>query len=203
MNSTDDAIIHTIQHPQSQGKSVERPGRPLGVSLAIIASLMLFTLFPLVLIAMVLLVQQHFQNLDFGGSGIAPVAMGGDFMGVNPVALGLQAVVSLAFLLIAVCAWIGRPSSIRYVMLAAVVLMTLYSLLQTISQTMAQPTVSQGVSSLDALLDSVSCGQFALSALVSLYVVWYLNRGPARAFYRGYFLPDPDETAKPPAESGG
>jgi hypothetical protein len=30
-----------------------------------------------------------------------------------------------------------------------------------------------------------------MSALVSFYVVWYLNRGPARAFYRGYYLPDP------------
>jgi hypothetical protein len=155
---------------------------------------MLYTLFPLALLAMVLIVQRHFQNLDFSGSGIEPIAVGGDFMGVNPINLVIQAIVSLVYLVIAVFAWIGRPSSIRYIMLAAVLLMTLYSLLQTISQTLAQPTISQGVSSLDATLSSASCGQFALSTLVTLYVAWYLNRGPARAFYRGYYLPDPDET---------
>lgn len=171
---------------------MKRPGRPLGVSLAIFASVILYTLFPMALIAMVLIVQQHFQNLDFSGSGIEPIAIGGDFIGVNPVNLAIQAIVSLAFLVIAVFAWIGRPSSIRYVMLAAVVVMTLYSLFQTISQTLTQPGITQGISSLDALLGSVSCGQFALSTLVTLYVVWYLNRGPARAFYRGYYLPAPD-----------
>jgi hypothetical protein len=168
--------------------------------LAIFASVMLFTLFPLVLIAMVLIVQQHFQNLDFSGSGMEPIAVGGDFMGVNPVNLGIQAIVSLVFLAIAVFAWIGRPSSIRYILLAAVVVMTLYSLLQTISQTLAQPAMSQGLSSLDAMLSSVSCGRFAISTLVTLYVVWYLNRGPARAFYRGYYLPDPSEMNSDPIQ---
>jgi hypothetical protein len=172
---------------------MERPGRPLGVSLAIIASVMLFSLFPLGMVGMVLLVQQHFQNLDF--SGLEPIAMGGDFMGIPPVNLIIQVLVSLAFLVIAVFAWIGRPPFIRYIMLAAVVALTLLSLLATIIQGLAQPELSQGFSSLDGLMNSVSCGQFGLSVLVSLYVVWYLNRGPARAFYRGYYLPDPAESA--------
>ncbi len=180
---------------------MERPGRPLGVSLAIFASVTLFTVFPLLLVAMVLRVQQHISNASFGVAGFQPIAVGGDFMGVNPVNLGIQAIVSLAFLVIAVFAWIGRPAFIRYVMLGAVIVVTIFSLLVTISQTFGQPDVSQGASSLDALMGSVSCGRFALNTLVSLYVVWYLNRGPARAFYRGYYLQEPDQADGSSVES--
>jgi len=173
---------------------MQKPGRPLGVTLAIIASVTLFTVFPLMIVAMVVLVNRHFSNLDFAGSGLEPIAMGGDFLGVSPANLAIQTIVSLAFLVIAIFAWRGRPAAIRYVMLVAVVGMTLLSLVTTIIQSMSQPEVAQGISSLNSLSSSLSCGQFALSALVSLYVVWYLNRGPARAFYRGYYLPDPADT---------
>jgi hypothetical protein len=47
---------------------MERPGRPLGVSLAIAASVMLFTVFPLMIVAMVLIVARHFENIDLNCS---------------------------------------------------------------------------------------------------------------------------------------
>jgi hypothetical protein len=99
----------------------------------------------------------------------------------------------LGFLVIALFAWRGRPASIRFVMLGAVLVMTLITLLATISQTTADQGMPEGVSSLDGLAVSILCGQLGMSILVSLYVIWYLNRGPARAFYRGYYLPDPDQ----------
>jgi hypothetical protein len=176
---------------------MERPGRPLGVSLAIFASVMLYTVFPLMIVAMVLLVARHFQNIDFGE--LQPLAVGGDFLGLSPATLVIQAIVALVFLVIAIFAWRGRPAYIRYVMLAAVILLTLYSLAMTIMPTLTNQNLPQGISSLDSLMSSVSCGQFAMSALVSLYVVWYLNRGPARAFYRGYYLPDPANNPVEPA----
>lgn len=179
---------------------MERPERPLGVSLAILASVMLFTLFPLMLVAMVLLVQRHFQNVDLGG--LEPIAISGDFLGISPANLAMQTILSLTFLVIAVLAWMGHPPFIRYVLLAAVIAMTLLTLGVTISQAVAEQSLPQGVSSLDSLMRSVSCGQFALSVLVSLYVVWYLNRGPARAFYRGYYLPDPSDAASSPVDNG-
>ena len=174
---------------------MQRPSRPLGVSLAIFASVMLFSVFPLMLVAMVLLVQRHFANLDFSESGLEPLAMGGDFLGVSPVRLVVQAVAGVIFLVIAFLAWRGRPASIRYVMLVAVILMTLFSLALAVSQPLTSQNLPQGISSLDSVMSSLSCGQFGLSLLVSLYVVWYLNRGPARAFYRGYYLPDPADAA--------
>ncbi len=169
---------------------MQRPGRPLGVSLAIFASVMLFSVFPLMFVAMVLIVKNHFDNIDF--SGLKPYAVGGDFLGVSPAILVLQAVIAIVFLVIAIFAWRGRPAYMRYVILAAVILLTLFSLGLTVVQTGTNQNLPQGISSLDSLMSSVSCGQFALSFLVSFYVVWYLNRGPARAFYRGYYLPDPD-----------
>jgi hypothetical protein len=173
---------------------MQRPGRPLGVTLAIFASVMLFTVFPLIIVAMVLIVASHFSRIDFGEMEI--YASGGDFLGVSPVGLVVQTVVAILFFVIAIFAWRGRPSYMRYVMAIAVILLTLFSLGVTIIQSSANQSFAQGTSSLDSLLGSVSCGQFVLSTLVSFYVIWYLNRGPARAFYRGYYLPDPNTTAE-------
>lgn len=173
---------------------MQRPGRPLGVTLAIFASVMLFTVFPLMIVVMVLLVARHFSEIDFGG--IEVYASGGDFLGVSPVGLVVQSVVAILFLMIAIFAWRGRPAYMRYVMLAAVILLTLFSLVLTLVQSATNQSFAQGTSSLDSLLSSVSCGQFVLSSLVSFYVAWYLNRGPARAFYRGYYLPDPNSTTE-------
>jgi hypothetical protein len=178
---------------------MQKPGRPLGVTLAIAASVMLFTVFPLIIVTMVVLVNRHFSQLDFAGSGIEPIAMGGDFMGVAPESLAIQTIISLAFLVIAVLAWRGRPASIRSILLGAVIGMTVISFVTTVIQSLGQPDVAQGVSSLNSLASSLSCGQLVLSTLVSLYVVWYLNRGPARAFYRGYYLPDPANPTNTPS----
>jgi hypothetical protein len=169
---------------------MQHPGRPLGVSLAIFASVMLFTVFPLLFVAMVLIVKSHFENIDFGGFEV--YASGGDYLGVSPVLLVIYTVVAITFFVIAVFAWRGRPSYMRYVMLVAVIILTLLSLgLTIVAQTTGNQNLPQGISSLDSLMSSVSCGQFALSFLVTFYVAWYLNRGPARAFYRGYYLPEP------------
>ena len=99
---------------------MQRPGRPLGVSLAILASVVLFSVFPLILVAMVLLVQEHFQNADFSLGSFEPIAVGGDFLGVSTENLAIQTILSLGFLVIALFAWRGRPASIRFVMLGAV-----------------------------------------------------------------------------------
>ncbi len=178
---------------------MQKPGRPLGVTLAIVASVMLFTVFPLMIVAMVLLVQSHFQNLNFDGSDLEPIAMGGDFMGVPPASLGIQVILSLVFLVIAIFAWRGRPPFIRYVILVAVLVLTGITFAVTIAENTSPQNLPQGMSSLDSMLRSGSCGLLVLDLLVSLYVAWYLNRGPARAFYRGYYLPDPAGALPTPA----
>jgi hypothetical protein len=166
-----------------------RPSRPLGVALAILTSVFLFTLLPMMQVGLVVVVQQHFATLNFPDSGPQPIEVGGDFLGVSPVNMLIQGVLALAFLVIAVLAWRGRPARIRYIFVGAVIGLTLIKIGVMLVQVLSSPDFVQGYSSLDSLTSAFGRIQAGFELLVMTYVVWYLNRGPARAFYRGYFLP--------------
>ena len=170
---------------------MKRPGRPFGVSLAIVASTFLYTLLPLLQIGTILLVRQHFLNIQFGDEVPNPIAMGGDFLGVPESNLILQGALSLGFLMIAILAWRGRPSIIGFVLVVAVFGLTLVKLFSIVLQTATDQGIQAGFSSLDSVMQSLATGQLTVEVLVMLYVIWYINRGPARAFYRGYYLPEP------------
>jgi hypothetical protein len=170
---------------------MSKPGRTFGVTLAIIASACLFSILPLLQVGMVLSVRQHFLNMNFQDSGLDMITMGGDLLGVPESSLILQAVLSIAFLVISVMAWRGRPSSIRFIMIVAVVLLTAIKLVSVLVPLFNQPNFQQGTSSLAGIMNSLGAGQFVLEFFILLYVLWYMNRGPARAFYRGYYLPEP------------
>lgn len=167
---------------------MEKPGRPLGVSLAIIASTVLFAILPLLQVAMVLLVRRHFMNLSFE-EGFEPVITGGDYLGVPESSLILQAVLGITFLVITVLAWRGRPPIMRLLLIAAVAIFTLIKFISIVAQYMAIQD-PQTASSFDAISRSLGTSQVVLELLVTLYVIWYMNRAPARAFYRGYYLPE-------------
>ena len=170
---------------------MQRPPRPFGVTLAIIASLILFTIFPLIEVGMLLSVRLHFSNISFQDDGPQPFAMGADFLGIPDSKIFLQAIIALIFLIIAFFAWRGRPPFMRYVLMLTCAGSTLYNILSVIVGQFSQQNLAAGLSSLDSVLNSLSLGEFVISLLVTFYVVWYLNRGPARAFYRGYYLPMP------------
>ncbi len=177
---------------------MQRPPRPFGVTLAIFASLILFTIFPLMEVGILLSVRLHFSNVSLEGGGPQPFAMGADFLGIPDSKIFLQAMLALIFLIIAFFAWRGRPPFMRYVLMLACAGLTLLTILNVVVAQLSQQNLAAGVSSLDSILNSLSLGQFVISLLVTFYVVWYLNRGPARAFYRGYYLPMPVDP--PPAE---
>ncbi len=174
---------------------MQRPPRPFGVTLAVLASLILFTCFPLIEVAMLISVRLHFANLKFADDGTQPFAMGADFLGIPDSKIILQAVIAILFLIIAFFAWRGRPTYMRYVLMVTCALLTFFNILNIVAGQLSQQNLEAGVSSLDSILNSLSLGQFAIGILVTLYVVWYLNRGPARAFYRGYYLPMPVDTS--------
>lgn len=173
-----------------------KPGRTFGLSLAIIASVLLFTVMPLMQVSMVLLVQyrlsQQMPSLPLGGEEVEPIAVGGDFTGVDDGTLVLQTLVGLAFLAIAVFAWRGRPQWIRFVMVAAVCGLTLFTLLASVLPLVSQPDLQGGIDSGAAIARSLLASRTLLSVLIPLYVLWYMNRAPARAFYRGYYLTEPE-----------
>lgn len=174
-----------------------KPGRTFGLSLAIIASVLLFSILPLLQVSMVLIVEYRLSQqpptlpVD-GAENIEPIAVGGDFTGVPQGTLLLQTVLGLGFLLIAVFAWVGRPSSIRFVMIAAVCALTLLTLLTSVLPLFSQPSLQEGIDSGAGVARSLLASRALLTLLIPLYVLWYMNRAPARAFYRGYYLPNPE-----------
>ena len=170
---------------------MQRPPRPFGVTLAIIASLILFTIFPLIEVGMLLSVRLHFSNVTFDDNGPQPFAMGADFLGIPDSKIFLQAIIALIFLIIAFFAWRGRPPFMRYVLMLACAGLTLFNILNVVIGQLSQQNLADGIRSLDSVINSLSLGEFVMGFLVTFYVVWYLNRGPARAFYRGYYLPMP------------
>lgn len=166
---------------------MRKPGRPLGVSIAIITSAMLFSLLPLAQVIFYLSIYLRFRDNQFlEGGGMT----GADILGLSGSAVLLQTLVSLIFLVIAVLAWRGKPSSIRIVFMGAVALMTLATIASTV---ISSGSTAAGFDSGAALADSLVQARLVFTLLVAVYVLWYVNRGPARAFYRGYYLEAPSE----------
>lgn len=172
-----------------------KPARTLGISLAIIASVMLFTLLPLMQVALILSIRVRIAavNLDIPGEpdAVTPMLSGGTLEGVNDVGLVVQVILGLVFLGIAYFAWRGRPGWIRLVMLGAVLALTVATIALSIIP-LTGDDYAAGIDSGTAIRQVLLSSRLLVSVLVALYVVWYMNRGPARAFYRGYYLDDPN-----------
>jgi|SRR5690606_13035112 len=171
----------------------EKPGRPLGLSIAIIISSALFSLLPIAQVIFILLIRQQFQAVEFLESG---AAFGGDLIGFGDVQLLVPFVGGCVFLVIAVLAWHGRPPAIRFMFVVTVLLITVATIALAIAAVLEQPSLEQGFDSAAGLVNTLLGARIVISVLVALYVIWYTNRGPARAFYRGYYLPDPDAAAE-------
>jgi hypothetical protein len=183
-----------------------KPRRPLGVSLAIAASVLLYSVLPLMQVAMVVIVQVRFSrlslSLDSAQGQVGAIAAGGDLTGIPAVALLLQAGFGVAFLLIAAGAWIGRPRHIRGIMLGWILGLTALTVLVALASATHPPTLEEGFDSGDSLRRSLDWARLIASTSVALYVLWYMNRGPARAFYRGYYLPARGQVRRRDSEPG-
>ena len=176
-----------------KGESMQKPGRPLGLSLAILISVTLFSLLPIAQAIFVLSLRQQFQAMEFlPGGG----AIGGDLV-VSDVNLIVPIINGLIFLVVAVLAWRGKPQAVRHVFIGGVIYLTVVTILLTVASFIEPPSLEQGFDSGAQFIDSLFVGRVVMSVLVALYVIWYVNRGPARAFYRGYYLPDPTAQTNP------
>lgn len=163
---------------------MEKPGRPLGLSLAILISVVLFSLLPIGQVIFVLSLQRQFESIEFlEGGG----AVGGSLQ-VSQTNLIIPVILGVLFLVIAILAWRGRPPQIRFVFVAAVIIVTLVTIALSTAGVAQPADVSQGIDSGMQLTSSLMSARVLVSVLVALYVIWYVNRGPARAFFRGYYL---------------
>ncbi len=178
--------------------SEHTPGRPLGVTLAIVASILVYSILPLLWVGTAALIEQRLNrvseiSIPLGEDEVTPIASGGNVdLGAGSTELILQTMLSVSFLIIAGLAWRGRSQTMRYVFLIAVVALSLLMIAMRLTSLLKSDSMGITGGSLDALFNILSNSHVLLMILVPLYVVWYLNRGPARAFYRGYYITEED-----------
>lgn len=176
--------------------TTQRPGRPFGLSLAILVSVFLFSLLPLAQMAMYFLLQRRLQTTTFlDGGG----AVGGSLSDLPGNAVILQSVLGVAFLVIGVLAWRGKPAAMRFVLAAAVIGLTALTITLTLLSLGSSPNLQSGLDSAADLVNSLLRARLMITVLVALYVIWYINRGPARAFFRGYYLPSQSDSEQVPS----
>lgn len=165
--------------------------RPLGVSLAIVLAGSLFGLIPGLNLAMLLFVQARLSNIANtevtlpDGSVMTVMSSGGYENLINPAAFIVQACVCLWVFAVCIMAWRGKPKGIRWVFTATVLILASITAYVTLGALWGRPDLSAGVSSADAVDGFEWANAIFASVLLPLYTVWYMNRAPARAFFRG------------------
>jgi hypothetical protein len=150
----------------------DRVRRPLGLTIAIVATAIFYGLLPLSFLYFLWRVDATAKEVFIMGGVDIPtlIWLGGVFGG--------------ATLIICLMAWLGRPSWIRFVLVGCILPQTVFYLYWTVrAMTTPEDPVSGG------LVQSTTRG-FLSSCIgpgiimVLPYVLWYVNRAPARAFYR-------------------
>ncbi|HVO44498.1 MAG TPA: hypothetical protein VMT34_17855 [Aggregatilineales bacterium] len=146
--------------------------RPLGLSLAILASGVMYGIFPLIPLILVIIAVIRKPSFTFDLSLI------GGTLGAINMLLGVITLVTC------VPAWIGRPNYSRWALIvmvwidAAIVVYRLALINQPYACfNTACPEIR--------IVEPILYCMVAIVVAVSLYVTWYMNRAPAREFYRG------------------
>jgi hypothetical protein len=149
----------------------ERVRRPLGLTIAIVATAIWYGLLPLLML--------YFMR-RVGATAEEAFVPGGIDISTWDWLEGLFGGIMLLFCLLA---WLGRPAWSRFLLMAGMLLLTvvfLYRIYQA-ATTSVDPIFGGQVQS--AMRNLLLC-QLPAMIIVPLYVIWYLNRAPARAFYR-------------------
>ena len=149
----------------------ERVRRPPGVTLALVAVALLYGVRPLLEAAL-------FHRLD--ATADEALIPGGITISVWT---SVEGAVGGVMLILCALTWIGRPPRIRWALIGAMIALTAVNLFRIIQAWGTTPDPVFGGQVQSALRNVLLC-QFPLMVLVPLYVVWYLNRAPARAFFR-------------------
>ena len=155
-----------------QSKEVREPRkRPLGLLIAVIATALVYgvgpLIYPILFIAFV-------------------VRKGGPPSGVDSSNLAVvqSVVVGVVVLLLCLSAWMGRPRWGRLALIGVVWAVTIFQLVSVIGSLSARAAPDNQVGGdLLALVKPAQYCELILLVLIPLYITWYLNRAPARAFY--------------------
>lgn len=149
----------------------DRVHRPPGLSLAILAVALLYGAMPLVEVYFLRRIDAVSEEaFILGGVGIDTWTI-------------LEGLYGGLVLVVCILAWWGRPAWIRYVFMVAVLLPAAVMLYRVIQTWLTPADPIAGGQAQEIAQGFLRC-QLPGLILVPLYVVWYANRAPARAFYR-------------------
>jgi hypothetical protein len=177
-----------IDQTQSPARRIHRVRRPLGLTLAILMTAVLYGVMPLCEV-------YFMQRLDVTAS--EAFLIGG--IDIN-LWTWVQGLVGGAVLIVCALAWLGRPSWIRFVLVGLLLLLTgvnLYRIVETWT-TSIDPIFGGQTQAAERFF--LRC-QFPAMIVAPLYVIWYINRAPARAFYRRVPPPALAQVATPANEA--
>lgn len=168
-----------------------RPPRTFGISIAIIVSVMFFTIFPLVQLLILTLIQYRIGQIELApsvsGTENTAIAVGGSFGTLTSEYILLQAICGIVFFVIAIFAWRGRPKSVRYLFMLGVVALSIFYAWDSLAVFFSPLSAMEGIDSGAEVRRILQLGRLFANLIVPLYVLWYMNRAPARAFFRGSY----------------
>jgi hypothetical protein len=97
----------------------------------------------------------------------------------------LNAAIGLIVIAVSIMAWRGRPAWSRWVLITIVWLATAAQAISLLFPPADEATGNAIVgSNLSGITQPFMLCQLVLYILIPLYITWYMNRAPARAFYR-------------------
>lgn len=159
--------------PPTSSESDAPRYRPLGISVALLATTLFYGLYPLVF---------AYPALWSAVTGRGEL-FGFEFMGGNWGLVGLGLAVPI--LVATVFAWRGRPSGVRLLYIGLVWAAAAAQLARQIpALNPPSPNAPFSGSNIELPASFYVCLTI-FNFLIPLYVTWYLNRAPARAFYGG------------------
>lgn len=156
---------------QPDSSRADRVHRPLGLSLAVLAVALIYGVMPLLEV-------YFLRRIDAASE--ETFLLGG--VDIDAWTL-LEAAYGGLVLVMCALAWWGRPSWIRYVFMVVVVFPAAVMLYRVIQTWITPADPISGGQAQEISRGLLRC-QLPGLILVPLYVVWYINRAPARAFYR-------------------
>ncbi|MBP6297733.1 MAG: hypothetical protein KA401_00180 [Anaerolineae bacterium] len=169
----------------------QKPGRPLGLTLAIVLSMFLYGFLPLIQLGLQLFIQDRISRIDspveFEGQTLQSLGSGGSYNLVSGPEILVNGGAALLFVVICIFAWRGGRPWIRLTFTLAVFTFALATAIITLRSLLTPAGLVSGISSADTVVNQYLCGRLTATILVPLYVIWYVNRAPARAFFRGTF----------------
>jgi hypothetical protein len=145
--------------------------RPLGLILAVAATALVYGVTPLLNLYFMWRVGNTAEGeFKLGGIGITAWDW-------------LSASLGAVILIVCILAWWGRPAWIRFVLMGLLLLLAAVNLYRIGEVLTTSVDPLEGGQAEEIQQNLFTCWLPGL-LLVPLYVVWYLNRAPARAFYR-------------------